>query len=69
MFALLQTGQPGYAPEEAIRDYDINDYKSQERTDTYPPAYDDYGCHSILCLHPALAEGRKDLETHRRCFS
>ncbi|CAN5866088.1 EAL domain-containing protein [soil metagenome] len=27
---ILRTGQPGYAPEEeAIRDYDINDYKSK----------------------------------------
>jgi len=27
---ILRTGQPGYAPEEdAIRDYDINDYKTK----------------------------------------
>ncbi|MBK8971473.1 MAG: EAL domain-containing protein [Hahellaceae bacterium] len=60
---VLRTGQPGYAPEEeAIRDYDINDYKAKnELTHTRLLTTITAAIRSFAYIR-ALAEGRKDLE-------
>lgn len=60
---VLRTGQPGYAPEEeAIRDYDINDYKNKaELTHTRLLTTITAAIRSYAYIR-ALAEGREDLE-------
>jgi diguanylate cyclase (GGDEF)-like protein len=60
---VLRTGQPGYAPEEeAIREYDINDYKNKnELTHTRLLTTITAAIRSYAYIQ-ALAEGRRDLE-------
>ncbi len=60
---VLRTGQPGFAPEEdAIRDYDINDYRNKnELTHTRLLTTITAAIRAYAYIK-ALAEGRRDLE-------
>jgi diguanylate cyclase len=61
---ILRTGQPGYAPEiDAIRDYDINDYKTKSeltRTKLYTAITSAIRSYEQIC---AISAGRKGLES------
>src|SRR5450830_1669855 len=61
---ILRTGQPGYAPEEdAIRDYDINDYKTKTeltRTKLYTAVTSAIRSYEQIC---SISASRRGLET------
>ena len=60
---ILRTGQAGYAPEmDAIRDYDINDCKKQDRANTSETVHDRHLCNSILRTNRAISASRRGLE-------
>ncbi|MFZ6772912.1 bifunctional diguanylate cyclase/phosphodiesterase [Undibacterium sp. SXout7W] len=60
---ILRTGQPGYAPEiDAIRDYDINDYKTKSeltRTKLYTAVTSAIRSYEQIC---AISSSRRGLE-------
>jgi len=60
---ILRTGQPGYAPEiDAIRDYDINDYKTKSeltRTKLYTAVTSAIRSYEQIC---AISASRRGLE-------
>ncbi|MEB0138033.1 MULTISPECIES: EAL domain-containing protein [unclassified Undibacterium] len=60
---ILRTGQPGYAPEiDAIRDYDINDYKTKSeltRTKLYTAVTSAIRSYEQIC---AINDSRRGLE-------
>lgn len=60
---ILRTGQPGYAPEiDAIRDYDINDYKTKSeltRTKLYTAVTSAIRSYEQIC---AIGASRRGLE-------
>lgn len=60
---ILRTGQPGYAPEiDAIRDYDINDYKTKSeltRTKLYTAVTSAIRSYEQIC---AITASRRGLE-------
>ena len=60
---ILRTGQPGYAPEiDAIRDYDINDYKTKSeltRTKLYTAVTSAIRSYEQIC---AISASRRALE-------
>ncbi|MBX9869187.1 MAG: EAL domain-containing protein [Burkholderiaceae bacterium] len=60
---ILRTGQPGYAPEiDAIRDYDINDYKTKSeltRTKLYTAVTSAIRSYEQIC---AISTSRRGLE-------
>lgn len=60
---ILRTGQPGYAPEiDAIRDYDINDYKTKSeltRTKLYTAVTSAIRSYEQIC---AISTSRRALE-------
>ena len=60
---ILRTGQPGYAPEiDAIRDYDINDYKTKSeltRTKLYTAVTSAIRSYQQIC---AISASRRGLE-------
>ena len=61
---ILRTGQPGYAPEiDAIRDYDINDYKTKSeltRTKLYTAVTSAIRSYEQIC---SISSSRRGLET------
>ncbi|MBC3860645.1 EAL domain-containing protein [Undibacterium jejuense] len=61
---ILRTGQPGYAPEiDAIRDYDINDYKTKSeltRTKLYTAVTSAIRSYEQIC---SISASRRGLET------
>ncbi|MFZ6863098.1 bifunctional diguanylate cyclase/phosphodiesterase [Undibacterium sp. Ji67W] len=61
---ILRTGQPGYAPEiDAIRDYDINDYKTKSeltRTKLYTAVTSAIRSYEQIC---SIGASRRGLET------
>jgi CheY-like chemotaxis protein len=60
---ILRTGQPGYAPEiDAIRDYDINDYKTKSeltRTKLYTAVTSAIRSYEQIC---SISSSRRGLE-------